>query len=186
VSAALNHPEVVHQATRARIAAAVAELGYVRGGWLGELAAHSRRTNFATWLFQPAATGWYPKKGHVLVHPVPVLGEPWPGIPVRGRNAAGRADSCWLPIAPGLTPHGLRHTHKTLMEELGTPGKLMDERMGHEDGSVQARYSHVTAAMRRHLLDGLTDRWEAALAERRAMAPGSPVAVLDRLLRKEA
>jgi hypothetical protein len=72
------------------------------------------------------------------------------------------------------------------MDELGTPGKLMDERMGHADGSVQARYSHVTAGMRRQLLDGLTGLWEAALAERRAMSSGSPVAVLDRLLRKEA
>jgi integrase len=68
------------------------------------------------------------------VRPVPVVGEPWPGIPVRGRNAAGRADSCWLPVAQGLTPHGLRHTHKTLMEELGTPGKLMDKRMGTTTG----------------------------------------------------
>jgi hypothetical protein len=67
VSATLNHPEVVHEATRAKIAAAVGELGYVRGGWLGELAAHWRRTNFATWLFQPVATGRYPKKGHLLV-----------------------------------------------------------------------------------------------------------------------
>lgn len=78
---------------------------------------------------------------------------------------------------------GLRHTHKTVMEELGTPGKLMDDRMGHEDGSVQARYSHVTAVMRRQLLEGLTDLWKAALAQRRAMAPGSPVALLDRLLK---
>jgi integrase len=184
-SAALNHPEVVQEATRARIATAIADLGYVRGGASGELAAHWRRTNFATWLFQPAVTGWYPKKGHLLVRPVPVLGEPWPGIPVRGRNAAGRADACWAPIAPGLTPHGLRHTHKTLMEELGTPSKLMDERMGHEDGSVQARYSHVTAAMRRQLLEGLTGVWEAALEARRAIVPGSPVDVLDRLLRGE-
>jgi predicted RNA polymerase sigma factor len=77
---------------------------------------------------------------------------------VRGRNAAGRADVCWLPVASGLTPHGLRHTHKTLMEEVGTPPKLMDERMGHEDGSVQALYSHITTAMRRQSLDGLTGR----------------------------
>jgi hypothetical protein len=28
----------------------------------------------------------------------------------------------------------------------------------------------------------MTELWEAALAARRAMAPGSPVAVLDRLL----
>ncbi|WP_372492470.1 LacI family DNA-binding transcriptional regulator [Salinispora arenicola] len=50
-SAALNHPEVVHEATRARIAMAIADLGYVRGGASGELSAHWRRTNFATWLF---------------------------------------------------------------------------------------------------------------------------------------
>jgi integrase len=182
-SAALNHPQVVAEATYARIAAAIADLGYVRGGAGGELAAHWRRNNFATWLFRPAATGWYPAKGRLAVRPVPVLGEPWPGIPVRGRNAGGRADACWLPIAPSLTPHGLRHTHRTLMEELGTPAKLMDERMGHEDGSVQARYTHVTPEMRRRLLAGLTEQWEAALDARRVISPGSPVAVLDRLLR---
>ena len=33
------------------------------------------------------------------------------------------------------------------MVELGTPAPLMDEQMGHEDGSVQARYSHVTSGM---------------------------------------
>jgi integrase len=120
------------------------------------LAAHWRRNGFATWLFQPAATGWYPRKAPREARPVPVLAEPWPGVSVRGRNAAGRADACWLPIASGQTPHGLRHTHKTIMEELA---RLMDERMGHEDGSVQARYSHVTAATRRQLLDGLTELW---------------------------
>ena len=50
-----------------------------------------------------------------------------------------------MPIAPGLTPNGLRHTYRTLMEELGTPKKLMDAQMGHEDGSIGARYAHVTA-----------------------------------------
>jgi hypothetical protein len=34
------------------------------------------------------------------------------------------------------------------MEELGTVSTLMDERMGHQDGSVQARYSHVTPETR--------------------------------------
>jgi hypothetical protein len=72
------------------------------------------------------------------------------------------------------------------MEELGTPPKLMDERMGHEDGSVQARYSHITAAMRRQLLHGLTGLWKAALDVRRSLSPGSPVVVLDRLLRERA
>jgi hypothetical protein len=108
---------------------------------------------------------------------------------VRGRNAAGRADACWLPVAQGLTPHGLRHTYKTLMLELGTPAILMDEQMGHADGSVQARYSHVTAAMQAQLLTGLSGVWGAALDARRAMAGRSPVRVLDQLLaerRREA
>ncbi len=72
-------------------------------------------------------------------------GEPWPGIPARGRGASKRAEACWLPIAPGLTPHGLRHTHKTLMREVGAPPKLMDERMGHEDGSAQCRPWWISA-----------------------------------------
>ena len=183
VSAVLNRPEAVAESTRVRVMAAIEDLGYVRGGAVGELAAHWRRNGFATWLFQPAVTGWYPRKAPSPARPVPVLGDPWPGVPVRGRNAAARADTCWLPIARGLTPHGLRHTHKTLMEELGVPPKLMDERMGHEDGSVQARYSHVTPAMRAKLLEGLTELWEAALDARRGMSDGSPVGELDDLLR---
>jgi integrase len=110
------------------------------------------------------------------------LGEPWPGIPLRGGHAAGRADACWLPISPGLSPHGLRHSYKTLMVELGTPAALMDAQMGHLDTSVQARYTHVTPAMTDDLSHGLTERWQAALDARRALHPGSPVAVLDRLL----
>ena len=106
------------------------------------------------------------------------------GVPVRRRNAAGRAEVCWLPIARGLTPHGLRHTYKTLMVELGTPATLMDQQMRHQDGSVQARYSHITAAMEQRLLDGLTELWVDALAARHALSPGSPVVVLDRLLKE--
>jgi hypothetical protein len=69
------------------------------------------------------------------------------------------------------------------MEELRVSPKLMDERMGHQDGgSVQARYTHITTEMRRQLLDGLTGSWDAAIEARRAMSRYSPVAVLDRLL----
>ena len=48
------------------------------------------------------------------------------------------------------------HTYKTLMVELGTPATLMDAQMSHEDGSIQARYSHITTEMILRLLDGLT------------------------------
>jgi len=182
VSAVLNHPDTVPESTRMKVTAAVADLGYVRGASFGELAPHWRRNGFATWVFHPAASGWYPSKAPQPARPVPVLADPWPGVPVRGRNAAARADACWVPVAKGLTPHGLRHTHKTVMDELGVPPKLMDERMGHEDGSVQARYSHVTAEMRRRLMDDLTGLWEVALESRRRLSDGSPLPALDRLL----
>lgn len=70
------------------------------------------------------------------------------------------------------------------MAELGTPAKLMDAQMGHADGSVQALYNHhhITPTMIERLLDGLTDLWRGALEARRRLNPGSPVAVLDRLL----
>lgn len=122
VSNVLNGSATVAEGTRARVDAAIADLGYVRGTGLAAPAAHWRRTGFATWLFQPAVTGWYPKKSPQPARPVPFLAEPWPEVPVRGRGAHGRADACWLPIAPGLTPHGLRHSHRTLIKELGTPG----------------------------------------------------------------
>ncbi|MFJ3173039.1 LacI family DNA-binding transcriptional regulator [Streptomyces roseus] len=186
VSNVLNRPGSMPEATRARVEKVVADLGYIRAWPSGENAAHWRRNGFATWLFQPAATGWYPKKAPQEARPVPLIASPWPGVPARGRGAAGRAEASWLPIARGLTPHGLRHSHKTMMDELRTPPKLKDERMGHEDGSVQARYSHITPDMRRDLLSGLTGMWEGALDVRRRMAPGSPVTVLDALLRARA
>ncbi len=68
------------------------------------------------------------------------------------------------------------------MDELGTSHKLMDEQTGHSDGSVAARYSHITAAMTERLLTGLTEAWQAALDARWAMTAGSSVAMLDRLL----
>lgn len=184
VSTVLNRPDTVPERTRVKVQTAITELGYIRCGATGELAAHWRRTGFSSWLFRPAATGWYPRKSPHDAHPVPLLADPWPGVPARGRGASRRAEACWMPIAPGLTPHGLRHTHKTLMEELGTPPKLMDERMGHEDGSVQARYSHVTSEMRRRLLEGLTQAWHDALAVRRVMHHKSAVQILDELLQQ--
>jgi hypothetical protein len=183
VSNVLNRPHAVDEATRETVLAAIERLGYVRGAPTGTAAAHYRRIGFATWLFQPTATGRYPMKAPKPARPVPVTADPWPGVPVRGRNAANRAEACWLPIAPGLTPHGLRHSYKTLMVELGTPSTVMDDQMGHSDGSVQARYAHATSDMVRRLLDGLTAVWESALEARRQLSPGSAVMVLDKLLR---
>ncbi|GHC74544.1 LacI family DNA-binding transcriptional regulator [Streptomyces violaceochromogenes] len=186
VSNVLNRPDRVSEAKRVRVEQAIADLRFVRGDAASEHAAHWRRNSFATWLFAPAVSGWYPKKAPQEARPVPLLGEPWPGVPTRGRGASDRADACWLPIAKGLTPHGLRHTHRTVMEDLGTEKVLMDERMGHIDGSVSARYAHVAPGMRKRLMLGLTKQWEKALDARLAMHSASPVRVLNDLLRTRA
>ena len=97
VSNVLNHPDRVREDTRIRVELAIAELGFIRGRITSEHAAHWRRNGFATWLFTPAVSGWYPKKAPQEARPVPILGEPWPGIPARGREQ---------PL--GLTPAGPR------------------------------------------------------------------------------
>jgi hypothetical protein len=48
---------------------------------------------------------------------------------------------------------------------------------------MQSRYDHITLGMRQALMAALTEMWEEALDVRRAMSPGSPVAVLDDLLK---
>jgi integrase len=184
VSNVFNRPERVAAATRERVDKAAAELGAEAGGT--RYAAHWRRSGHSSALWTPAATGYFPAKAPYPRRPVLVRGEPVPGIPVRGRGAEGRADASWLPIRQGLTRHGMRHSGKTLMEEIGTPKVLMDDRMGHIDSSVSARYSHVTDVMRRRLMDDLTEQWCASLDARLAMHPRSPVPVLDRLLLERA
>ena len=182
VSNVLNRPDGVRAATRVRVEKAVAELGFVRGGTVVKETAHWRRSGYATWIFTPAATGWYPPKAPQPRRPVPIVAEPWPGVPARGKGAVGRATGVWEPIQDGLTRHGLRHTHRTILEEIGAPKVLMDERLGHIDGSVSARYAHVTEKMRSRLVADLTELWEASLDARREMSPRSPVPTLDALL----
>ena len=70
------------------------------------------------------------------------------------------------------------------MEGFRTPPKLMDEHMGHIDGSVQARYSHITREMRGELMANLTTEWEATLDARLAMCTTSPVTALSDLLQE--
>ncbi|MGW3110513.1 LacI family DNA-binding transcriptional regulator [Streptomyces sp. NPDC001091] len=186
VSNVLNRPETVPERTRTKVELAMTELGYERPVGLEREAAHWRRSGHAQWLFTPAATGWYPKKAPADPHPVPVSAGPWPGVPVRGRGAAARAEACWMPIKDKLTRHGLRHGHRTLLEELGVPKVLIDERLGHEDGSVSAIYTHITDSMRATMVAGLTEVWLRSLDERLALAPRSAVHALDVLLQARA
>jgi hypothetical protein len=92
---------------------------------------------------------------------------------------------CWLPVEPDLTMHGLRHSHKTWMDDDRIPDALKDERMGHIDNRVQAVYSHVSDEARQLLMDALTRRWKDSLREFAALRDWSPVPVLHELLQAE-
>lgn len=157
-------------------------LGIPRAAGKQEPASHWRRSSFEE-MFTAAASGWLPPRSPLPRRPVPLEGE-WPGTRVRGRNAQGRAEYNWLPVAEGLTPHGLRHSHRTWLEESRVPEVLAEERLRHEIPGISGIYRHVTEAMRRELAAAMTQAWETALDERLAMSERSPAAVLDGLLRE--
>ena len=90
--------------------------------------------------------------------------------------------ACWLPVKEGLTPHGLRHSHRTWMAEDGIPEILAEQRLGHDVPGMRGLYTHVTQAMREDLTAALQARWETSLRDRAALNPRSPVPLLDNLL----
>jgi hypothetical protein len=68
------------------------------------------------------------------------------------------------------------------MAEDGIPEILAEQRLGHELPGMRGFYAHVSQRMRDDLMAGLQARWEQSLRERAAIAPHSPVPLLDRLL----
>jgi integrase len=70
------------------------------------------------------------------------------------------------PTKPGLTFHGLRHSHKTWMIDDGIPEIAQALRLGHVlENKVQQTYSHVARAVESRLLDALDDRWHKAIID---------------------
>jgi hypothetical protein len=89
---------------------------------------------------------------------------------------------CWLPVRDGLTPHGLRHSHKTWMAEDGIPEILAEQRLGHQVPGMRGLYAHASQRMREDLTAAFQARWEESLRQRAAIDPHSPVPLVDNLL----
>ncbi|GAA2975994.1 tyrosine-type recombinase/integrase [Actinokineospora diospyrosa] len=99
---------------------------------------HPRRSNFSRRIMRPAADG-------TLRHPRHRLHLP--------------------PTEPGLTVHGLRHSHKTWMIADGIPEVAQARRLGHRvPDKIQDIYSHVAPEVETRLLTNLQHRWDTALA----------------------
>jgi hypothetical protein len=68
------------------------------------------------------------------------------------------------------------------MAEDGIPEILQALRLGHSVPGMRGVYTHVSDAMRAELKRALQARWENSLLDRAAIAPHSPVRLLDGLL----
>ncbi len=120
--------------------------------FLGPDGGHYRRSNYARRVFRPACDGRFEPAPSRPARLVIADATVWPGIPVamwppaqpgdtafippRGRGIHALPEdtplACWLPVKPCLTPHGLRHSHKTWMAEDGIPEILAEQRLGHK------------------------------------------------------
>ncbi|QUH05023.1 tyrosine-type recombinase/integrase [Saccharopolyspora erythraea] len=80
---------------------------------------------------------------------------------------AGHKRRGWAPIQPGLTFHGLRHTHKTWLNEDHVDRALQHQRLGHRMPGVEGIYSHVTQPMIDHLTTALDHRWRRSADSQR-------------------
>jgi hypothetical protein len=68
------------------------------------------------------------------------------------------------------------------MAEDGIPEILAEQRLGHEVPGMRGLYAHASDRMRDELKAALQTRWEDSLRARAAIAPHSPVPLLDKLL----
>ena len=194
-----------------RCACAAEHCGSGHYVFLGPDGGHYRRSNYARRVFRPACDGRHEAASGRAARLVIADATVWPGVPVaawppaqpvtspgtdispgfgyappRGRGIPGIPEdiplACWLPIQPGLTPHGLRHSHKTWMAEDGIPEILAEQRLGHQVPGMRGLYAHASARMRDDLTAALQARWEESLSDRAAINPHSPVPLLDELL----
>lgn len=113
--------------------------------FLGAKGAHPRRSSFGSLAFAPAVNGRGVTYNGSKVRT--------PGVPaVEG--------------AHGLTPHGLRHSHKVWIDEDGAPRVAAEERMGHRVQGVEGVYSHTSAAMEQEIVNKLQVRWDRLCRQR--------------------
>ncbi len=153
--------------------------------FLGPNGGHPRRSNYADRFLTPAAEGLHPvRKGER--RPVYVTAEPWPGLPIRRGNkkhsAADMATGTWPNLTGKFKPHDDRHSHATWLDAADLNKVIQMERRGHAMAGMDAVYNHVTPEMRQRLCDALEALWCTAVDQRRELAAGSAVPLLDQIL----
>jgi hypothetical protein len=78
------------------------------------------------------------------------------------------------PVSPGLTFHGLRHSHNTWMITDDIPDIARARRLGHHtDNRLAEIYSHVSGELHHRILTTLQHRWHTAL-QHNPSTPSAP------------
>jgi integrase-like protein len=82
---------------------------------------------------------------------------------INGNDTEPHPRVCTVPIRPGLTFHGLRHSNKTWLIAGGAPEIAQARRLGHHlTNRVTEVYSHVAPEVELRLLNDLQHRWHTA------------------------
>jgi len=79
----------------------------------------------------------------------------------RRRGTAGKPAG--EPLEPGMKVHGIRHSHKALLEAAGIPDSAIEARLGHALGGISGIYSHVLPEVEDKIVNVLQDRYDAVM-----------------------
>ena len=89
-------------------------------------------------------SGWRPNERRLLF--ATKNGTPWDANLLLKRKFKPLLVELGIPVPRGNGFHAFRHANATMMDRLGTPLKVRQERLGHSDPQVtQAIYTHVAS-----------------------------------------
>jgi integrase len=177
--------------------------------FLGPRGGHLRASNYRDRIWHPAVEGRSalregdnPRPSRAVMVD---MAKGWPGVPVRNPwpdavegeafvipRGRGIVDydparvhlASWVALLKGLTPHGLRHGHQVLIDDLpGVTEVLKKLRMGHRQRGMDHVYRHVSSAAVTAVKAGMQRVLEETVRQRFAISPTSPVPALDAWLK---
>jgi integrase len=92
---------------------------------------------------------------------------------VKKRRAGKPPETSAVDVPEGVSPHWLRHTHKTWLRDAKCDPVAINERIGHKTEGMDGIYVHPTDAMRVEILEVLEVIWAQARNARVEPEPGA-------------